>query len=55
MSNEQMAKKFEEWNNGILESYLIEITASILAKTDDITGKGSVVDYVSILHRFVNF
>lgn len=46
MSNEQMAKKFEEWNNGILESYLIEITASILAKTDDITGKGSVVDYV---------
>jgi len=46
MSNEQMAKQFEEWNNGQLDSYLIEITASILAKTDDITGKGSVVDYV---------
>ena len=44
--NESMAKKIEEWNNGDLELYLIEIIASILAKTDDITRKGSVVDYV---------
>jgi len=46
LSNEEMAKVFDTWNKGELESYLIEITAKILAKDDDITGKGQVVDYV---------
>jgi len=46
MSNEEMAKTFTEWNEGELESYLIEITAKILAKKDDETGIGHVVDYV---------
>jgi len=46
MSNEDMAKKFAEWNEGILASYLIEITSKILAKPDDITGEGYVVDYI---------
>jgi len=46
MSNEEMSKLFAEWNTGELESFLIEITASILSKKDDITGEGEVVDYV---------
>jgi len=45
-SNEQMAALFEEWNTGDLESFLIEITAKILAKKDDVTGLGNVVDYI---------
>lgn len=45
-TNEQMAELFEEWNKGDLESFLIEITAKILAKKDDLTGVGSVVDYI---------
>jgi len=35
LNNEEMAKKFEEWNASELESYLIEITAIILAKKDE--------------------
>jgi 6-phosphogluconate dehydrogenase len=33
---------FTEWNNGELDSYLIEITADIFAKTDPDTGKPMV-------------
>ncbi len=33
---------FTEWNNGELDSYLIEITADIFAKTDSDTGKPMV-------------
>lgn len=46
MSNDEMAKTFDEWNTTELDSYLIEITGKILAKKDDVTGKGHVVDYV---------
>lgn len=48
MSNEDMSKQFARWNDGVLSSYLIEITAKILNKADDVTGKGYVVDYVSL-------
>ena len=34
-----IGKIFEEWNSGDLESFLIEITAIVLQKTDDGTGK----------------
>jgi 6-phosphogluconate dehydrogenase len=34
-----IGKIFEEWNSGDLESFLIEITAKVLAKTDEKTGK----------------
>ncbi|NMH90203.1 NADP-dependent phosphogluconate dehydrogenase [Pseudonocardia bannensis] len=34
-----IAKIFEEWNSGDLESFLIEITAKVLAKTDEKTGE----------------
>lgn len=46
MSNQEMADLFVEWNEGDLESYLIEITAKILARKDDITNDGYVVDKI---------
>ena len=46
MDNDEMVELFQEWNETELNSYLIEITYKILAKKDDITGKGHVVDYV---------
>jgi len=41
-----MSAVFSKWNDGELSSYLIEITSKILAKKDDITSKGEVVDYI---------
>jgi len=38
----EMSRVFGEWNRGELDSYLIEITRDILAKTDDLTGKPMV-------------
>lgn len=35
----QIAEVFEEWNKGILDSYLIEITAKVLTAVDPGTGK----------------
>jgi 6-phosphogluconate dehydrogenase len=46
MEAEQMAKVFEEWNQGELESYLIEITAKILRVKDQETGQ-PLVDLVA--------
>ena len=40
-----MGDLFTEWNKGELDSYLIEITATILKKKDDLTG-GHVVDSI---------
>jgi 6-phosphogluconate dehydrogenase len=42
MTPAEMSKVFAEWNEGDLDSYLIEITRDILAKTDDETGKPMV-------------
>lgn len=42
MSHAQMAQTFQEWNDGFLESFLIEITAQILHATDPETGKPMV-------------
>ena len=39
MSHEQMRRTFSEWNSSELDSYLIEITADILSKTDPETGE----------------
>lgn len=41
-STEQMQQIFTSWNQGELESYLIEITADILGKKDEETGKPMV-------------
>jgi 6-phosphogluconate dehydrogenase len=35
----EIAKVFDGWNEGDLESFLIEITGIVLAKTDDATGR----------------
>src|SRR5947209_1655097 len=40
-----IGKIFEEWNSGDLESFLIEITATVLQKTDAGTGK-PIVDAI---------
>lgn len=42
MSAPEMSTIFRTWNEGPLNSYLIEITADILAKTDEKTGKPMV-------------
>ncbi|MER7817830.1 NADP-dependent phosphogluconate dehydrogenase [Streptomyces sp. NPDC096153] len=36
---EKIAETFREWNTGRLDSYLIEITAEVLAHRDPVTGK----------------
>ncbi len=41
----QIAAIFEDWNTGDLESFLIEITAKVLAKVDETTG-GPLVDVI---------
>lgn len=45
MTNEEMAGQFDEWQKGELNSYLIEITATILRKKDEFAG-GFVVDHI---------
>lgn len=42
LDNQEMAKVFKEWNEGELDSFLMEITADILTKTDPDTGQGMV-------------
>ena len=45
LDNAQLHETFTDWNRGELESYLIEITADIFAKTDPETGQ-SVLDLI---------
>ena len=42
MEPKEMSNVFAEWNEGVLDSYLIEISRDILAKTDDETGRPMV-------------
>ncbi|WP_127587611.1 NADP-dependent phosphogluconate dehydrogenase [Paenibacillus koleovorans] len=42
LSAQELHETFAEWNNGELDSYLIEITADIFTKTDPETGKPMV-------------
>ncbi|MGD9613194.1 MAG: decarboxylating NADP(+)-dependent phosphogluconate dehydrogenase [Kiritimatiellia bacterium] len=42
MAPAEMAEVFKKWNQGPLDSYLVEITADVLAKTDDETGRPMV-------------
>ncbi|HEY1611856.1 MAG TPA: NADP-dependent phosphogluconate dehydrogenase, partial [Paraburkholderia sp.] len=42
LSNEELGKVYTEWNQGELDSYLIEITSKIFSKKDDETGKDLV-------------
>lgn len=45
LSNAELASTFAEWNTGELDSYLIEITAKIFNKKDDLTD-GDLLDAV---------
>ncbi len=45
LSNEELHKVFTQWNEGDLDSYLIQITRDILAEKDPETGK-HVVDII---------
>ena len=45
MSAEEAGGVFADWNTGVLDSFLIEITADILKQKDPVTG-GSFVDIV---------
>ena len=42
LSVEECAEVFKDWNQGELDSYLIEITADILTKKDPETGRPMV-------------
>ncbi|OGV63963.1 MAG: phosphogluconate dehydrogenase (NADP(+)-dependent, decarboxylating) [Lentisphaerae bacterium RIFOXYA12_FULL_48_11] len=42
MTAAEMHEVFVEWNKGVLDSYLVEITRDILAKKDDISGQPMV-------------
>ncbi|WP_265456484.1 NADP-dependent phosphogluconate dehydrogenase [Enterococcus sp. HY326] len=46
LSVEQMAEIFKEWNQGELDSYLIEITADILTRKDDLGTGRPLVDVI---------
>eukprot|EP01041_Mallomonas_annulata_P008869 gene8869-18367_t len=46
LSNNEMSQIFAEWNSGELESFLIEITAVIMGKKDDITEEGYLLDKI---------
>ena len=45
LSNKELADLFKKWNEGGLNSFLIEITATVFAQEDDIT-KDSLVDKI---------
>ena len=42
MSADEMHQVFAEWNNGELDSYLIEITRDIFSVKDDQGGDGAI-------------
>jgi len=45
MSNDELHQTFLKWNKGVLHSFLIEITADIFSKKDDLTNN-SLVDVI---------
>ena len=44
MTQKEMAQEFDEWNKGVLDSFLIEITRDILNYRDD---EGYTWDFLS--------
>ncbi len=42
MANDEMAEVFRTWDDGVLDSYLVEITAEILAHTDPDTDESTL-------------
>ena len=46
LSVEEIADVFKEWNHGELDSYLMEITADILTRKDDLGTDKPIVDVI---------
>eukprot|EP00904_Undaria_pinnatifida_P004644 jgi/Undpi1/14180/HiC_scaffold_9.g03829.m1 len=46
MTNDELSATFEDWNSGELQSFLIEITAVIFSRKDDLSDNGHVVDKI---------
>jgi 6-phosphogluconate dehydrogenase len=46
LTNTELAQVFDEWNKGELESFLIEITAQIFAKKDDLGSDDFLLDKI---------
>lgn len=45
LNNKELQKTFEDYNNGRLQSFLVEITASIFKQKDDV-GRGMLIDKI---------
>ena len=52
MSNDEMHAAFARWNEGVLDSYLVEITAEILGTSDPATGARQVPIYQTTAYVF---
>ncbi len=46
LSNAELYDVFAEWNRGVLQSYLIEITRDIFSVPDALSGEGELVDKI---------
>ncbi len=51
LSDDQLHDVFTEWNNGVLNSYLLEITSDIFSKMDDKTGKRLVDEILDVARQ----
>jgi 6-phosphogluconate dehydrogenase len=45
-SNDELHKIFTDWNNGALQSFLVEITAKIFVQPDDVDASKRLVDVI---------
>ena len=45
LSASEIAKIFSKYNSGVLDSYLIEISATVLSKKDELTGD-ALIDHI---------
>ena len=48
LNNEQLRDVYQSWNEGELNSYLIEITSHIFGKIDEKTGKQLIDDILGV-------
>jgi 6-phosphogluconate dehydrogenase len=51
ISDDQLQDIFGEWNNGVLNSYLIEITGNIFSKVDEKTGKSLIDEILDVARQ----
>src|SRR5579862_131615 len=51
LNNDEMADIYTSWNKGDLNSYLVEITSSILAKPDGKTGKRLIDEILDVARQ----